>query len=136
LPLVFIVLPCIRSRKSHHTATAKVAGTLSHSTEVMKAVGKLVKLPQLNETMRNMAMEMQKAGIIQEMMDDTFAMMDDPDIELEADAEVDAVLWELTAGQMGHAKALPAAQQAEQDVEEAQADDLSDIQARLAALGS
>lgn len=40
-----------------------------------------------------------QAGIIEEMMDDAFESMEDQDeLEEEADAEVEKVLWELTAG--------------------------------------
>jgi len=40
-----------------------------------------------------------QAGIIEEMMDDVFESMEDQDeLEEEADAEVEKVLWELTAG--------------------------------------
>jgi len=40
-----------------------------------------------------------QAGIIEEMMDDAFESMEDQEeLEEEADAEVEKVLWELTAG--------------------------------------
>lgn len=40
-----------------------------------------------------------QAGIIEEMMDDAFESMEDQDeLEEEAEAEVEKVLWELTAG--------------------------------------
>jgi charged multivesicular body protein 3 len=37
----------------------------------MKSMGKLVDMYTINETMRDMAYEMEKAGLIQEMMDET-----------------------------------------------------------------
>jgi hypothetical protein len=42
-----------------------------------------------------------QAGIMEEMMDDTLDMQEDEDIEEEADAEVDKVLFELTDGKLG-----------------------------------
>lgn len=42
-----------------------------------------------------------KAGVLEEMMDDTLAMEDDEEIEEEADAEVDKVLFDLTNGKLG-----------------------------------
>ena len=38
---------------------------------------------------------------MEEMMDDTLAMEDDEELEEEADAEVDKVLFELTDGKLG-----------------------------------
>lgn len=41
-----------------------------------------------------------KAGIIEEMLDDTMEGLDDQEgLEEEAEEEVDKVLWELTAGE-------------------------------------
>lgn len=44
-----------------------------------------------------------KAGILEEMLDDTLEMEDDEELEEEADAEVDKVLFELTNGKLGEA---------------------------------
>jgi charged multivesicular body protein 3 len=44
-----------------------------------------------------------QAGIMEEMMDDTLEMQDEEEIEEEADAEVDKVLFELTNGKLGEA---------------------------------
>ncbi len=41
---------------------AKVAGTLSKSTEVMKIVNDLMRTPQLMQTMQQMSREMMKVG--------------------------------------------------------------------------
>lgn len=53
----------------------------------------LVKLPQFGATMRVMAQEMQKAGLIEEMMNDTLDDMDPDGIEEAADEEVEKVWW-------------------------------------------
>jgi hypothetical protein len=45
----------------------------------------------------------QQAGIMEEMLEDTLEMDDDEELEEEADAEVDKVLFELTNGKLGEA---------------------------------
>ena len=61
--------------------------------------------------MRNMQQEMMKAGIMEEMMDDTLdsGMMgeDEEEMEEEAQAQVDKVLFELTDGKLGQASTDP-----------------------------
>ncbi|KAJ3292519.1 Charged multivesicular body protein 3 [Borealophlyctis nickersoniae] len=115
-------------------ATLKIAGTLSKSTEVMKLVNNLVKLPEIQATMMEMSQEMMKAGIIEEMMEDTIAMNDEEDIEEEAENEVNNVLFELTDGKLGQAGAVGAPLEAE-TVEEPEPE-LDAMQARLSALKS
>ncbi|KAH7105523.1 vacuolar sorting protein VPS24 [Auriculariales sp. MPI-PUGE-AT-0066] len=104
-------------------AMLKVTGTLQKSTEIMKMSNSLVKLPQISQVMREMSMEMTKAGIMEEMMDDTLeAIDDDEELEEEADEEVDKVLFEITDGKLGQAGAvgaeLPAAEEGEKEQEE------------------
>jgi len=86
----------------------------------MKLSNTLVKLPELSETMKAMSMEMMKAGIMSEMMDDTLDTLDEGEDELEEEAqeEVDKVLWQITDGKFGQLNgkvgSLPAAPQAEE----------------------
>ncbi|KAI9001026.1 vacuolar sorting protein Vps24 [Trametes punicea] len=102
-------------------AMVKVTGSLQKSTEIMKLSNALIKLPQISQAMREMSMEMTKAGIMEEMMDDTLQMAEDEDLEVEADAEVDKVLYELTEGKLGQAgtvkEDLPSLQDQVQDEE-------------------
>lgn len=42
-----------------------------------------------------------QAGMIEEMMEDTFESLEDDDLEEEADKEVDKILFEVTKGQLG-----------------------------------
>uniref|UniRef100_A0A8B9QMI5 Charged multivesicular body protein 3 n=1 Tax=Anas platyrhynchos TaxID=8839 RepID=A0A8B9QMI5_ANAPL len=58
-------------------AVLRVAGSLQKSTEVMKAMQNLVKIPEIQATMRELSKEMMKAGIIEEMLEDTFESMED-----------------------------------------------------------
>ncbi|KAI8902594.1 Snf7-domain-containing protein [Globomyces pollinis-pini] len=114
-------------------AVAKVTGVLQKSTEVMKVVNKLMNLPEISNTMRDMSMEMMKAGVIEEMMNDTLEAADEDELEEEAQEEVDKVLSELTDGLLGLAKPdhdLPVVQK-----QKAKAEDDA-MEARLKALQS
>ncbi|KAK6304473.1 charged multivesicular body protein 3-like isoform X1 [Coregonus clupeaformis] len=120
----------------------RVAGALQKSTEVMKAMQSLVKIPEIQGTMRELSKEMMKAGIIEEMLEDTFeSMEDDDEMEEAAEAEVDKILFEITAGALGKAPSKvtdalpemePPAAAAEDDSEE----DIEEMHSRLAALRS
>lgn len=58
----------------------------------MTAMQALVKLPEVATTMRDMSKEMMKAGIIEEMIDETMESMEDTEeMEEEAQSEVDKV---------------------------------------------
>lgn len=49
---------------SHYSeAMSKVTGALQRSTEIMKLTNSLIRLPQINQTMREMSMEMTKVSI-------------------------------------------------------------------------
>uniref|UniRef100_A0A673US36 Charged multivesicular body protein 3 n=1 Tax=Suricata suricatta TaxID=37032 RepID=A0A673US36_SURSU len=160
-------------------AVLRVAGSLQKSTEVMKAMQSLVKIPEIQATMRELSKEMMKgisfmnlnymrsssawerswrklleqqhiklrtqAGIIEEMLEDTFESMDDQeDMEEAAEMEIDKILFEITAGALGKAPskvtdALPepepsGAMAASEDEEEEEA--LEAMQSRLATLRS
>ncbi|KAL7413053.1 vacuolar sorting protein Vps24 [Mrakia frigida] len=95
-------LSSVGMQLTHQSAMLKVTGSLQKSTEIMKLSNQLIKLPELSAAMRQMSMEMTKAGIMEEMLDDTLESLDeDEDLEEEADAEVDKVLYELTDGKLG-----------------------------------
>ncbi|BFZ01198.1 hypothetical protein BsWGS_04237 [Bradybaena similaris] len=144
-------LNSVQMSMKHQLATLRVAGALSKSTEVMQSMQQLVKVPEIHATMREMSKEMMKAGIIEEMMDDAMETLDDDDLEEEADEEVDRVLYELTAGELGKAPAAVNDSLPVHEVEGATAgpsrvpaaavaleeeDDLEDMKARLEALRS
>ncbi|KAF8897584.1 vacuolar sorting protein VPS24 [Infundibulicybe gibba] len=96
-------LGSIGTQLSQQMAMIKVTGSLQKSTEIMKLSNALIKLPQISQTMREMSMEMTKAGVMEEMMEDTLEMDDDEELVEEADAEVDKVLFDLTNGKLGQA---------------------------------
>uniref|UniRef100_A0A1I7ZRG5 Charged multivesicular body protein 3 n=1 Tax=Steinernema glaseri TaxID=37863 RepID=A0A1I7ZRG5_9BILA len=89
-------------------STMRMAGSIQQSTEVMKAMQNLVKVPEIMKTMREMSQEMTKIGIIDEMIEDTMEMMEPDELEEEAQQEVDKVLWEITAGELGKAPHITA----------------------------
>lgn len=56
----------------------------------MQAMQRLVRIPEVAQTMQEMSKEMMKAGIIEEMLDETFEGMEDQD-ELEDAAQVEVI---------------------------------------------
>ena len=97
--------------------------------------------------MQELSREMMKAGIIEEMLEETLddGLEVDDDLEEEAQKEVDKVLWELTAGQLGGAPAavsdtLPTVGEASAAAASTSAvdedEDISEMQQRLQALRS
>lgn len=126
--------------KTFILATLKVSGSLQKSTEVMQAMQRLVRLPEIAETMREMSREMTKAGILEEMIEETMESLEDSEeIEEEAQQEVDKVLWELTDGKLGEAPSVPQAAPAEpagSKVEDSEEEDLDEMRSRLEALRS
>ncbi|PNF21511.1 Charged multivesicular body protein 3 [Cryptotermes secundus] len=138
-------LNSIQLQMKNQLATLRVAGSLQKSTEVMQAIQSLVRVPEVAATMRDLSKEMMRAGIIEEMMEETMDILEDQDeLEEEAQEEVDKVLWELTAGQLGQAPAavtdtLPASGVSEAAGASAvleDAEELEDMQSRLQALRS
>lgn len=83
-------------------AQAAVGRTMKTSTQTMKQMNSLMRLPQMRDTMIDFQREMHNAGMISEMMDD---MMFDDDLELEdqVDAEVEKVIVEATLGTLNQA---------------------------------
>ena len=75
----------------------KVAGVLDKSTELMHTMNSLIKLPELSATMREMAREMEKAGLVEEIVADAFDALDGEGLDEEADIEVEKIVAELTA---------------------------------------
>jgi len=126
-------------------ATIKVAGCLQKSTEVMKTMQQLVRLPEIQKTMMEMSREMMKAGIIEEMLEDTMeTVTESEDLEEEAQQEVDKILFELTTGKLGAAPSVvketlptPAAASSQREKEEeSEEDDMEEMKTRLEALRS
>ncbi|KAF3421722.1 hypothetical protein E2986_08751 [Frieseomelitta varia] len=126
-------------------ATIRVAGSVQKSTEVMQAMQSLVRVPEVAATMRELSKEMMKAGIIEEMLDETMEFVEDSEeVEDEADEEIDKILWEVTAGQLGTAPAVVtetpgsviASTSAEEESEDVNDKELEEMKLRLQSLRS
>jgi charged multivesicular body protein 3 len=135
----------MNARLTEQLGLVKVAGTLQKSGEVMAAVNRLVKVPQLMGTMRAMGREMARAGFIGEVMEDGLDSAAGVEGEDEAaDEAVAAVLAEVAgedvaamagAGAVPRAK-LPGAAVAAGEEGEAEDADALELKARLEAVRS
>ncbi|XP_071827848.1 charged multivesicular body protein 3-like [Apostichopus japonicus] len=132
----------VSMQMKNQQAMLRVNGAIQKSTDVMKAMQSLCKIPQIQETMRELSKEMMKAGIIEEMVEDTFESLDDQDeLEDAAQEEVDKVLSELTAGALANVPSavtddLPEAMGATAMSDESDEEESEDMQRRLEALRS
>lgn len=94
-------LQSVQMQVNEAFSVRKIQGSLKKSTGIMKDVNTLVRLPELNATMRQLSTELVRAGIIEEMVDDAM-----PDNELyedevdEAEEEVAKVLQEILQGKL------------------------------------
>lgn len=117
----------------------KIESSIKASVGIMKDVNTLVRLPELTGTMRELSQELVKAGIIEEMVDDTLANQDLDIEDDEAEAEVDKVLGEILKDRLPAAAEKPvdepAAPVAEEEEEE-QEEMLAQMRGRLEALKS
>ncbi|KAL7270751.1 Vacuolar protein-sorting-associated protein 24 [Rhizina undulata] len=115
----------------------KIEGSIRASTSVMKDVNSLVRLPELTGTMRELSMELVRAGIIEEMVDDTLTSQDIDEDEEEAESEVDKVLVEIMGGRLKDSGKVPTVpEQVQIEVEEDPDVVLEDMRERLEALKS
>mmetsp|Transcript_36852 Transcript_36852/g.60686 ORF Transcript_36852/g.60686 Transcript_36852/m.60686 type:complete len:215 (-) Transcript_36852:139-783(-) len=117
-------------------ATIKMTNALKQSATVSHIMGRLVKLPELQSTMQKMSMEMQKHGLVQEMIDD---QMDDV-LNVDDDAvedEIDKVVMEMTdmtLADIGSITGNLPKQQQEEKEDENDEDEMKKMQARLSSL--
>ncbi|KAL6055064.1 hypothetical protein STEG23_035307 [Scotinomys teguina] len=82
----------------------RVAGFLQKSTEVMKVMHNLMKIPEIWATIQELSKDMMKVGISEEMLEDTFESMDDQEeMEEATEMEIDRILFEITIGALGKA---------------------------------
>lgn len=133
----------VQLQMKNQLATVRIAGALQKSTDVMQAMHALVKLPEISQTMREMSMEMTKAGILEEMIDETMESVEDTEeLEEEAQTEIDKVLWEVTAGKIGEAPSVPMGsvnpepEASTSETVEDNEEDMQEMQSRLQKLRS
>ncbi|OAL75618.1 SNF7 family protein [Trichophyton violaceum] len=94
-------LESVKMQVNEAFSVRKIEGSLRASTSIMKDVNTLVRLPELTGTMRQLSLELVKAGIIEETIDS--AMPEDQlleEEEEEADNEVDKILQEILQGRL------------------------------------
>ena len=79
----------------------KVTGALARSTHIMQHMNALCNMPQVHAIMQQMSREMTKAGLIEEMVNDTMdSALDDEISDSELDEEVNAVVKQIMEKQM------------------------------------
>eukprot|EP01126_Amoeba_proteus_P043293 TRINITY_DN4746_c0_g2_i11.p1 TRINITY_DN4746_c0_g2~~TRINITY_DN4746_c0_g2_i11.p1 ORF type:complete len:193 (+),score=59.91 TRINITY_DN4746_c0_g2_i11:148-726(+) len=61
----------ISMQLQQNLATYKIAGALKRSSDIMTLVNSMVKVPEMQQIMMVMAQEMEKAGLIEEIIDET-----------------------------------------------------------------
>ncbi|CAN0221532.1 unnamed protein product, partial [Ectocarpus sp. 13 AM-2016] len=91
------------------SALIRVTGVIKKSTEIMASIGDLVKIPELQENMFQLATEMERAGLVEEVVADGLALTDAEGLDAQADAEVDKVIAEITEGVLEGAVDAPTA---------------------------
>lgn len=80
-----------------HMATIKAANAVAKSAEIMAQMNQLVNLHRLSAAMQAMAREMVKAGVIDEMINDTISSTEPEGVDEAAEEEVNKALSEILA---------------------------------------
>merc|ERR1712224_1058033 len=75
------------------------------SADLMKKMNKMMKVEEVSSAMQKLSEEMTKAGVIEEMMDGAFEMMDDDDEE-EAEVTLEQIFAELNIEAFSDAKSV------------------------------
>ncbi|CAM1509159.1 Fc.00g028980.m01.CDS01 [Cosmosporella sp. VM-42] len=89
-------LASVQMQVNEAFAVRKIEGSIRASVGVMKDVNSLIRLPELAGTMQELGVELMKAGIIEEMVEDSLPADGDMLVEdEEAEGEVDKVLGEI-----------------------------------------
>ena len=73
-----------------------MVGSLQQSTEVMQSMQLLVNVPEVHRTMQELSREMMKAGIMEELVEETLDAMEEAPLDADNDAEVEKVILEIT----------------------------------------
>ena len=132
-------LQSVQMQVNEAFSVRKIEGSIKSSVGIMRSVNQLVRLPELTGTMSELSRELLKAGIIEEMVDDTLANDQLAEGE-EEEAEVEKVLNEVLKDKLPptiqkpeeEMPAPPVAEEEEEDQEEM----LAQMRGRLEALKS
>ena len=128
-----------------------LTNSMSVSTGIMKEMNALVKLPQLQSPVVELEKELMKAGIITEMLDDTFETLDmneEDEMNEEVEEQVNKIIEEYTTEKFATVNKVPTTQlptkhtinnKADEEITENQVDKeadkmIADMRERLKAL--
>ncbi|KAL2265460.1 hypothetical protein VTJ83DRAFT_6560 [Remersonia thermophila] len=102
-------LASVQMQVSEAFALRRIEGSIKASVGIMKDVNSLIRLPQFAQTMRELSVELMKAGVIEEMVDEMLPVDADLEVEEEelAESEVDKVLGEILKDRIETAGTLP-----------------------------
>lgn len=125
----------------------KLQENMKLSSDIMKEVNNLVKLPEITGTMRELSQELVKSGIMNEMVGDTVDMLDENEDEFEdeeVDEEVNQIVSEFTKDKFNKVENAPDSKlevpiqpvEEEEPVEEDDEHVLNEMRERLKALQS
>lgn len=119
----------------------KLQQNMAKSSNIMREVNSLVRLPEITGTMRELEQELMKSGVINEMVGDTLDTMDDiedPELDEEVDEEINKIVSQYTTEKFDKVNTLPHSQLAEPEPEPVleEEDDhvLNEMRERLKAL--
>jgi len=81
---------------SRNISSVKVAKCMAKSAEMTRAVNDLISIPEMQKQMMGLAREMEKAGLIEELVGDAIdGAVGGEEVEADADAEVAKILTEM-----------------------------------------
>ncbi|KAG7810497.1 hypothetical protein KL921_002992 [Ogataea angusta] len=128
-----VTLESIGMKLAEQQQMIKLKGSMQKSTEIMRDMNQLVRLPQIGHTVQELSRELMKSGVIDEMMDD---MLETTDIyEDEEDEDVDEVLRDILDEKPHPEVQLPEmARPEEPEPEEVDDELLENMRERLSAL--
>jgi len=116
-------------------ANLRMTKTMQKSARISSMMGQLVKVSDVQQSATRMAMEMQKMGLIQEMVDEAFEAAETEDMEEDTEKLIDQVVFDVTNQ---HLKELqdPTKELKNDEVkmDEPEEENMKDLQARLKAL--
>lgn len=90
--IISIQIKSVETQLVQQLALAKVTRALAYSAKAMEGMNALIQIPQMNETAKELAREMHKAGLIEQVLQDVDLQ---ETVSEAADAEIDIVLSEI-----------------------------------------
>ncbi|KID88850.1 charged multivesicular body protein 3 [Metarhizium guizhouense ARSEF 977] len=108
-------------------AVRKIEGSIRSSVGIMKDLNRLIRLPEMAQTMQQLSTELMKAGIIEEMVEDI--LPEDGEMLIEDEGEVDKVLGEILKDRKE--PSLPVAPVPEPQTQEVEEEEEEDAEAMM-----